>query len=90
MYTVLSSALGTVLPFEETKAGRDSQVPVISRARGAFPPPERHQITLSQIMADPSATHLRFKISVSSIDPCPPFRAKRKDQADFNDRLKID
>ena len=32
---------------------------------------------------------LRFKISCSSIDPCPPFRAKRSDKAHYNLRLKI-
>ena len=57
-------------------------------------PPERRQITRPQIMADPFATWLRFKISVSSIDPCLPFRAKRKDQAAYKHRrkhrLKID
>ena len=39
-------------------------------------PPQRRQITLPQIMADPTCPNLRFKISVSSIDPCPPFRAR--------------
>ena len=34
--------------------------------------------------------HLRFNISRSSIDPCPPFRAKRTDKALNNLRLKTD
>ena len=34
-------------------------------------------------------SHLRFHISRSSIDPCPPFRAKRTDKAGNNLRLKI-
>ena len=39
---------------------------------------------------NPSGIHLRMKISVSSIDRCPPFRAKRTDKAGQNLRPKID
>ena len=39
---------------------------------------------------NPSATRLRFQISLSSIDRCPPFRAKRTDKAGdtFSDNLR--
>ena len=37
---------------------------------------------------NPSATRLRFQISLSSIDRCPPFRAKRTDRGGNNNRLK--
>ena len=37
---------------------------------------------------NPRLPHLRLKISVSSIDRCPPFRAKRKDKGGFNLRVK--
>ena len=39
---------------------------------------------------NPSATWLRFQISLSSIDRCPPFRAKRTDRAGRNLRPKTD
>ena len=37
---------------------------------------------------NPSAIGLRMKISVSSIDRCPPFRAQRTDRGGNNNRLK--
>ena len=37
---------------------------------------------------NPSATRLRFQISLSSIDRCPPFRAKRTDRGGNSNRLK--
>ena len=41
-FSATAPVVGSVLPFEETKAGRDSQLTVISRARGVahFPPRE--------------------------------------------------
>ena len=37
---------------------------------------------------NPCATGLRLQISLSSIDRCPPFRAKRTDRGGNNNRLK--
>ena len=41
-----------------------------------------------EITPNLSGTGLKFNISLSSIDPCPPFRAKRTDKAGNNLRLK--
>ena len=53
----------------------------------------RRKITLPQIMAEPSALGLRFKISLSSIDPCPPFRerptGRPTDNFRFNFRFNL-
>ena len=41
-----------------------------------------------EITLNLSGPGLRFNISLSSIDPCPPFRAKRSDKGGDNLRLK--
>ena len=43
-----------------------------------------------EITPNLTGIHLRFHISLSSIDPCPPFRAKRTHKAHYNLRLKTD
>ena len=60
--------------------------------KSAFLPCHRVKMDIPkpETTRNPSATRLRFQISLSSIDPCPPFHAKRTDKAGHNLRLKTD
>ena len=43
-----------------------------------FPPFPACKIACPETMPNPQKAHPKMKISLSSIDPCPPFRAKRQ------------
>ena len=64
-------------------------IPALS-AQGCFSPLSPCKNGHPETTRNPSATRLRFQISLSSIDRCPPFHAKRTDKAGDNLRPKTD
>ena len=71
----------TIIPLFPLPPAFCARVPLPWRtgASAPFPasPPVPTENRLSPTKSDPSLAGLRMKISVSSIDPCPPFRPER-------------
>ena len=67
-----------LFPFSHSRLHSVPESP-FPRARAQVPlcPPVPTENRLSPTKSDPSLPHLRMKISLSSIDPCPPFRPER-------------